>query len=633
MVKWLRRILLGAAALVGGLAVVLIAVVVVAGLLYRDPAQRLTPAGEPRAASRYLTMRDGTRIAITVWLPPDLRPGERVPALVKGTPYWRGGGLTFLGRAITELGATVVPDEPDVGILIARRYAVIGVDTRGTGASFGHQAILLDQPEVQDFGEIIDWAAQQPWSNGRVGAYGFSYRGMLAVSMASLGRPALKAIAPSFDPTDVYHTTYPGGVFSETFLRKWGSQTGALNRGEPPCQGVCRWLVAGPRPVDADRDGALLRAAIAEHARNYDVYACARRSPWRDNTICTSGKTVTQVSELARRDAVQRSNLPMYVTAGWFDANLPAEILQRVSGFSNPQQVVIGAISHGGFMSTDPFAPPKADVDPPYSRQIGDMADFFDKYLKADGRPGPSSVRYQVLNGGGWRTAPGWPPLGIRQRFYADAGGALSATPPQQDGADAYAVDFSAGSGPLSRYQSPVDLSQTGYADRAAADRKLLTYTGAPQAEDLLIAGAPEADLTIASSAPDGLVIVYLEDVLPSGRVVYLAEGVLRLAARKIASTQVGADPLHSYLSADAAPMTPGRAEPIRIALSPIAVIVRKGERLRLAIAGADSDNLERIPAAGPETLEVRRSRAAPSFIEAPVQETAPGRGLGGSHD
>lgn len=620
MGKWLRRGLLGAAGVAAGLAVLLVAVIAIAGLLYRDPSKALTPAGQPRGASSYLTMRDGTRIALTVWLPPDLRPGERVPALVEGTPYWRGGALTFLGKALTQLGATILPDEPDIGILNGRRYAVVAVDTRGTGASFGHQDILLDQPEVQDFGEVIDWSARQPWSNGRVGAYGFSYRGMLAVSMASLGRPALGAIAPSFDFTDIYQATYPGGVFSETFLRKWGTQTGALNRGEPPCPRICRWLVAGPLPVDADRDGALLRAAIAEHARNYDVFTCAQHAPWRDSALCTSGKTATQVSELSRRDALERSNIPMYVTVGWFDATSPAEALRRVSGFSNSQQVVIGPISHGGFMSTDPFAPPKAGVDPTYRQQIGAMADFFDRYLKANNAPSPSSVRYDVLNGGGWRTSPAWPPPGaVAQRFYAQAGSGLSSTPPAEDGADTYAVDFTAGSGSMSRYQSPVDLSQTAYPDRAAADRKLLSYTSAPLTDDLVIAGDPEADLTLASSRPDGMVIVYLEDVLPDGRVVYLTEGVLRLTDRKLSQAAVGADPLHSYLSTDKSPMTPGRAEQIRIALSPIAVAVHKGERLRLAISGADADNLERIPATGPETLELRRAHESPSFIEIPT--------------
>ena len=160
---------------------------------------------------------------------------------------------------------------------------------------------------MEDFGAIIDWTARQPWSNGRVGIYSFSYRGMLTVSMASLGRPQLRAIAPSFDFTDLYLTTHPGGVFNETFLKKWGDQTAALNRGEPPCSGVCRWLVAGPRPVDADRDGALLKAAIAEHARNYDVFACAQRAPYRDDAVCSSRKTITDVSELSRQPAHARS--------------------------------------------------------------------------------------------------------------------------------------------------------------------------------------------------------------------------------------------------------------------------------------------------------------------------------------
>jgi hypothetical protein len=616
----MRRLLVGFGALVGGLVVLLCVTVVVAGALYRDPASLRTPAGLPRGASLYLTMRDGTRIAATVWLPADLRPGQRVPALIKGTPYWRGGELTWLGKALSELGLRIIPGDPDIGILNERGYAVLSVDTRGTGASFGHQEVALDDPEVEDFGQVIDWASRQAWSNGRVGAYGFSYRGILAVSMASLGRPALRAIAPSFDFTDLYLTTRPGGVFSETFLRKWGAQTAALNRGEPPCAGLCRWLVVGPRPVDADPGGVLLKAAIAEHARNYDVFACAEHAPYRDDPICSSGKTITEVSELSRRAAIERSGLPIYVTAGWFDATSPAEVLARYSSFSNPQQIVVGAISHGGFMNTDPFAPVDAPVEPRYGRQIGDMADFFDKYLKADERPGPSSVRYEVLNGGGWRSSPTWPPPGeTPQRFYLAAGGALEAQPPAADGTDLYQVDFTAGSGALSRHQSPVDLSETAYPDRAGADRKLLCYTSAPLPADLVIAGDPELDLTVATSAGDGMVIVYLEDVLPSGRVVYLTEGLLRLADRKLAAAPVGADPLHSYLGKDASPMTPGRAEPIRISLSPIAAVVRRGERLRIAIAGADADNLERVPTSGPASLSVERGRHAASFIEIPA--------------
>jgi len=187
--------------------------------------------------------------------------------------------------------------------------------------------------------------------------------------------------------------------------------------------------------------------------------------------------------------------------------------------------------------------------------------------------------------------------------LYFDAGRKLSAIAPA-GGSDRYKVDFAAGSGIDSRYQSPVDLSRTAYPDRAARDAKLLTYTGAKLAADIEIAGNPVAHLTLASSAADGEVIVYLESVSPKGAVAYLAEGVLRLAHRKESGGAVpSGDPVHSHLAADAAPMTPGKAEPIRIVLSPIAVRLRKDDRVRVAIAGADSDNLQRIPGQGDVTL------------------------------
>ena len=136
------------------------------------------------------------------------------------------------------------------------------------------------------------------------------------------------------------------------------------------------------------------------------------------------------------------------------------------------------------------------------------------------------------------------------------------------------------------------------------------------------MAGDPVADLSLATTTPDGEVVVYLEDVRPNGAVIYLTEGVLRLAYRKASSPGGGAlssDPLHSYLTADAGPMTPGRSETIELGLSPIAVVFRKGDRIRVAVAGADAANLERIPSAGEETFTLRRGPGSPSFVELPV--------------
>ncbi len=67
-----------------------------------------------------------------------------------------------------------------------RQIALVVADARGTGASFGSRMMELGPCEIADYGELIDWVAAQPWSNGRVGIYGTSYEGQAAV----LVRPA-----------------------------------------------------------------------------------------------------------------------------------------------------------------------------------------------------------------------------------------------------------------------------------------------------------------------------------------------------------------------------------------------------------------------------------------------------------
>ena len=55
--------------------------------------------------------------------------------------------------------------------------------------------------------------------------------------------------------------------------------------------------------------------------------------------------------------------------------------------------------------------------------------------------------------------------------------------------------------------------------------------------------------------------------------------------------------------------------------LWPIAALLKKGHRLRVAIAGADADTFARIPAKKETTLRVARGGSLPSFVEIPVIE------------
>jgi putative CocE/NonD family hydrolase len=72
-------------------------------------------------------------------------------------------------------------------------YACVRVDSRGCGRSPGFIDHFSPR-ETRDFYECIEWAARQPWSNGKIGLSGISYYGINQWHVASLQPPNLKAM-------------------------------------------------------------------------------------------------------------------------------------------------------------------------------------------------------------------------------------------------------------------------------------------------------------------------------------------------------------------------------------------------------------------------------------------------------
>jgi len=100
-----------------------------------------------------------------------------------------------------------------------------------------------------------------------------------------------------------------------------------------------------------------------------------------------------------------------------------------------------------------------------------------------------------------------------------------------------------------------------------------------------------------------------------------VTEGGLRLIHRKTSSNPFFPDdlPYHSFVRADARPMQPGQVVTVSFQLQPIAVLIRRGHRIRLAIAGADAGLFDPIPAEGSATLTMHRNAEAMSVLELPV--------------
>ena len=128
-------------------------------------------------------------------------------------------------------------------------------------------------------------------------------------------------------------------------------------------------------------------------------------------------------------------------------------------------------------------------------------------------------------------------------------------------------------------------------------------------------------DLFITSTATDGAFFVYLEDVDDQGVVTYVTEGALRALHRKISAETPPyrlAVPYHSCKKQDAMPLVPGQIAELKFALQPTSILIKKGHRLRIAIAGADKETFARIPETGVPTIKVVRNKQNASWIELP---------------
>lgn len=584
--------------------------------------------------SIYVPMSDGTKIAVDVWLPTNLKPGEKISTIMRSTCYWRSTELTQIGKLLEKVG--VVPgDLKEAQLWTGAGYALVVVDVRGSGASYGQWEMVWSEQEIADLGEILDWIITQSWSNGNVGAYGVSYDGNTAELMASLQHPALKAIAPQYSDFDIYNGLIrPGGVFNQGFISAWSEFHNGLGKNDicalEAASGVecedLKYIMTGVRKVDEDIDATMLSEAVRGHS-HVDVYEISKSIEFSNDTWGTTDHTLSDLSPFARKNEIEKSKIPMYVWVGWLDSATADGALSRYMTFSNPQKVVIGPWSHGGSYHTDPFLPADQAVEPSIEEQSLMLVDFFDQYLKDSDNPNQETgITYYTMGEEIWKTTKTWPPAGFTtQAWYFSNNGALSTQSPQEEAAaDKYTVNWDASTGEMSRWQTGLFKSDVIYHDRAEESKKLLSYTSSPMPTDVEITGNPVVTLHVASSTQDTAFHVYLEDVSPGGQVTYITEGIMRGVHRKTSdqsSPYKDFGPYHSMEREQAMLMIPGQATEVTFKLYATSVLIKQGHQIRVSIAGCDNSTFERYPVDETPVFTVYRNSTSPSFINLPLRE------------
>lgn len=542
--------------------------------------------------SLYVPVRDGTRLALNLYRPAEGDTAEtaRLPVIFVFTPY-RARFRDKQGK----VQEVALNDQMALRALIRAGYVVAVADIRGKGASFGSRRGFQDRTEAQDGHDLVEWLARQPFSTGKVGMIGCSYLGGTTFHTATTAPPSLKAVFIGASDLDKY-----------AFVRRGGITAQFNTRPDEPLSDDLASL-----PVDSDADGAELKAAVEQHAKNTPMAALWYGMPYRDSVSTYTGNAFwEEVGVYNYLDPIRKAGIATYFWSNWQDEPTAQSILSAAN--MPGSKFLAGPGSHC--------------VPPPGFDFTGEVVRYFDHHLKGadNGIERAPRATYWVegLNGkGGYVRSDRLPGEEAKPaRWYLDGG--RSGTARSVNDGHLGAAAGRAGADPFTvRYDLPGADYFAFWAQ--PMDDKGLSYTSEPLKTPVKLVGYPVVKLRVKADKPDANLFVYLDQVAADGKAEVVAFGRLALSHRKagLAPYRTMGLPYHSGLKADVEPLPNGSAADVAIDLTPVSRVVPTGTRLRVTIAGADprQRNLKDIQQNPAPVITVERGAAAPSWIELPI--------------
>jgi len=480
-----------------------------------------------RMETGWIPMKDGVRLAVTLYMPDGTKAGEKFPALLEYLPYRKDDG-------------TADGDYSKHAYFARRGYVGARVDIRGFGASEGVPTDReYSEQEQLDGEQVIHWLATQSWSNGNVGMFGISWGGFNSMQMAMRHPPELKAILAVAATAELFHDDvhYVDGLFHvDEFELNMDLAPGITGAPDYTLDDK----VLGPR-----FDAPPWSLMYMRHQRDGGF--------WR--------KPVRPLKDI---------EVPSFLIGGLVDGyrdSIPA-MLEQVT--KAPVRALIGPWNHA--------FPNDADFGPQIEWRE-DATRWWDYWLK--GRDtgvlkDPKLIIYMrhwyppdpnlETVPGEWRAEHSWPPAGLKPMtmfFQANHTLAASESTTAQH-ALKYVPTVGVGAGfwwgELLSDQRPVDAFS-------------LVYDSEPLKEDLAIMGRPHALLKAAASAPLANWFVRLSDVAPDGTATQITGAGLSGAQRESMT--------------DPKALEPGNFYPLNVEMHLATWVFPKGHKIRVAVSNA----------------------------------------------
>ena len=381
------------------------------------PAAPAAFAAELPAGSKWseatITSTDGVELHADILRPAHLPDDAKVPIVLSIGPYFSHTGQTgAVGPAQgTPYDPVNKPEGPNERFhdliegakLMERGYAFVMVDLRGFGGSTG----CLDwggPGEQADVVKAVEWAAQQPWSNGNVGMYGKSYDGVTGLVGANLAPAGLKAVVAQEPVYDLSRYLYGDGIRRTNSLL-----TPALYDGIAATPGAL-----GDEPdytASSINDPACLggnwfaQAGDDDHGSEY----------WQPRNLIPGAKG---------------SQVPLFLTQGFTENNtVPDGMTEYLENHTGYERAWLGPWDHVRGGETDEDGRLLMGRKGWYDEVIR----FYDRFLKGE-EPAVADPMVAVqTNDGKWRAEDVWPPAdssatttGLRAGEYTDHGKSFS---------------------------------------------------------------------------------------------------------------------------------------------------------------------------------------------------------------
>jgi hypothetical protein len=500
-----------------------------------------------------VAMRDGARLKADVFRPDD---GGKFPAILNLGPYQKDK-LWIPPPTLEEKPNPLMNWETvNPEWWVPRGYAAVRVDGRGSGKSPG-QYEPWSLAEAVDFYDAIEWAAAQPWCNGKVGLSGISYFAINQWFTANLQPPSLKAIIPWEGFADLYRDAlFHGGILS-LFMPNW----------------------------------------FVAHLMHHSVGRASQHQPdaWQINTLYfwlhNSLDSGTFHGSQAQWDKI---TMPMFSVGNWSGMALHlrgnTEAFMRAATPHKKLRMQAGTHVH------------------PFYTEDGrrDQLRFFDYWLKGidNGVMDEPPVKLAIRKGHDeieWRHEHEWPLKRTQwTKYYFDLSkpapgvtensGVLVTAKPSTSASSTYPATSLGSMGSTSAASSQV----MGGGIKPGMGVALVTP---PLAQDVEVTGPLAAVFWVSSSSEDMDLFLTLRnfdaagnEVLETGQQgtpVPVAKGWLRVSHRELdPELSLPYRPYHKHTRR--LYLTPGEIVQVQVEIWPTSMVFKKGHRIRLDIQPRD---------------------------------------------